>query len=78
MPKIDDIGPYRIFFYASDHEEPPHVHIRKERATAKFWLDPVRLQRSKHFRDHELREIQKIVEFNKIRFLELWNEYFAD
>ncbi len=76
MPTVDQIGPYRFFFYASDHGEPPHVHVRKENATAKFWLEPVRLQRSRHFRDHELRELQKLIEFNKLKYLETWNEYF--
>ena len=54
MPTVLREGPYRFFFYASDREEPPHVHVERDRQTAKFWLQPVRLQRSgglRPFRD---------------------------
>ena len=27
MPTALKIGPYRLFFYAGDREEPPHVHV---------------------------------------------------
>ena len=77
MPAIDDIGPYKLFFYSSEGDEPPHVHIRRDRATAKFWLNPVRLVRSRRFSDHELRELQKTVEKNQPRIIEVWNEHFG-
>jgi len=77
VPTIDDIGPYKLFFYSSEGREPPHVHIRRERATAKFWLDPVRLARSRRFSDHELRTLQRTVEENQPRILEAWNEHFS-
>jgi Domain of unknown function (DUF4160) len=77
MPTVDDIGPYKLFFYSSEGSERPHVHIRRERATAKFWLDPVRVARSRRFGDHELRSLQKLVEENRERILETWNEHFA-
>ena len=66
MPTIDDIGPYKFFFYSAEGSEPPHVHIRRERATAKFWLDPVRLSKSRRFSDHELRSMQKLVEKHRL------------
>ena len=62
LPKIDNIGPYKLFFYSSEGNEPPHVHVRRGRATAKFWLKPVRLARSRRFGDHELRSLQDTVE----------------
>ena len=51
-------GPYRFFFYASDREEPPHVHVERDRQTAKFWLQPVRLQRSGGLRPSEIRRVR--------------------
>jgi hypothetical protein len=78
MPTIAIIGPYRFFFYASDFVEPVHVHVRKDRAAAKFWLNPVILQRSKGFHDSELVKIQKIVEENSENFEGKWYEYFGD
>ena len=76
MPTIDDIGPYKFFFYSAEGAEPPHVHVRRDQSTAKFWLNPVRLARSRRFSDHELRTIQRLVEENKDRMLEAWNEHF--
>jgi hypothetical protein len=78
MPTIADIGPYKFFFYSAEGKEPPHVHIRRDRATAKLWLDPVRLARSRSFGDHELRAIQKLVVENRDRILEAWNEHFGN
>ena len=46
MPHKTSDGTYRFVFYASDWEEPPHVHVQRENRVGKFWLDPVRLERS--------------------------------
>jgi hypothetical protein len=77
MPTFADIGPYKLFFYSAEGREPAHVHIRRDRATAKLWLNPVRLARSRGFSDHELRTVQKMVEENRDRILEAWNEHFG-
>ena len=77
VPSIADIGPYKLFFYSSDGSEPRHVHVRSERATAKFWLNPVRLARSRRFGDHELRELERIIEENQQNILEAWNDHFS-
>ncbi len=62
VPLIADVGPYKLFFYSAEGSEPPHVHVRRDLATAKFWLGPVRLARSRGFSDHELRKIKRIIE----------------
>ncbi|MBO1225645.1 MAG: DUF4160 domain-containing protein [Candidatus Scalindua sediminis] len=77
MPTIAIIGSYRFFFYSSDRNEPSHIHVKKERFTAKFWLNPIRLQRSRGFSDHELIKIQKLIDENKEKFQEKWDEYFS-
>lgn len=41
-PTVFRSGPYRFFFFASDRNEPRHVHVGRERKAAKFWLSPVR------------------------------------
>ena len=42
MPTVPNIpGPYRVFFYSFDCQEPPHVHVQRERMVCKFWLTPV-------------------------------------
>lgn len=76
MPTIDDTGPYKLFFYSAEGNEPPHVHIRRDRSTAKFWLNPVRVAHSRRFSDHELNYLQKLIEEHKEKILEVWNEHF--
>jgi hypothetical protein len=78
MPTIFELGPYRFFFYANDLNEPPHIHVQRERFKAKFWLSPIRLQQSGGFSRNELYRIQKLVEENQERLLRGWNEYFVD
>lgn len=78
MPTVLRVGPYRFLFYAGDRNEPPHVHVERNDNIAKFWLDPVRLQRSGGFRPIEIQRIQRLVERNRERLLRSWNEYFND
>lgn len=78
MPTLLRIGPYRFFFYAGDYDEPPHVHVEREDGVAKFWLTPVRLQKSKRFSRSELNRIQKLVEENRAQLLRGWDAYFSD
>ena len=77
MPKLATVGPYRFFFYSNERGEPPHVHVRRDRKLAKFWLAQVQLADSKRFAAHELREIEQIVQDRAAEFLEAWNEYFG-
>jgi hypothetical protein len=65
MPTVLRSGPYRFHFYSGDGGEPPHIHIERDDREAKFWLDPVRYERSHGFRRKELRKIEKLVESNQ-------------
>jgi hypothetical protein len=76
MPTVLRSGPYRFFFYSGDRDEPPHVHVERDDGEAKFWLDPVRLERSHGFARREINDIQSIVEENQQHLLDRWNEYF--
>ena len=62
MPALLREGPYRFYFVSGDGNEPPHVHVRRDRGYAKFWLSPVPLQNSGHLKSHELSRIRRIVE----------------
>jgi hypothetical protein len=46
MPTVLRTGPYRFFFVSLDYNEPPHVHIKRENKIAKFWLEPISLQKA--------------------------------
>lgn len=76
MPTVLRHGPYRFFFYASDRDEPVHVHVERDDNGAKFWLDPVRLQSSGGFSRIELNQIERLVIEHQRHLLEAWNEYF--
>ena len=78
LPTVLRDGPYRLYFYSGDRDEPPHVHVERERSTAKFWLEPVRLDRSGGFGRAEIVRIQHIVEENAAILLRTWDEYFRD
>ncbi len=78
MPTVRTIGPYRFFFYSGDRDEPPHVHVERERNKAKFWLDLVRLEYSRGFGQAEINRIQGIVAENRAFFIRRWNEFFSD
>jgi hypothetical protein len=76
MPTVLWDGPYRFFFYSSDRNEPPHVHIEREGNIAKFWIDPVRLQSGGGLSRVEIGRIEKLVNEHQARLMEAWNEYF--
>jgi hypothetical protein len=78
MPTVLRVGPFRFFFYAGDGAEPPHVHVERNDGEAKFWLDPVRLERSRGFRRQEINRVRQLVEEHRERLLENWNEFFHD
>jgi Domain of unknown function (DUF4160) len=56
----------------------PHIHVERANNTAKFWLDPIRLQRSRRFRRNEINRIQKLIEEHREHLLRSWDEYFND
>ncbi len=77
MPTVLRYEAYRIYFYSHEPNEPPHVHIDRDNLSAKFWLNPVSLARNRGFGARELRQLEGIVQENRQRLLEAWNEYFG-
>ncbi|MCA1733665.1 MAG: DUF4160 domain-containing protein [Acidobacteria bacterium] len=76
-PTIYREGPYRFSFFANEGAEPPHVHVSRDSAQAKFWLEPsISLASAVGFSATELRRIQTICEEHRIHFLEVWREFF--
>ena len=76
MPTVLRVGPFRFFFYAGDGGEPPHVHVEHDDAEAKFWLDPVRLERSRGFSRKEIKRLGDLVGRHQRHLLESWDEFF--
>jgi hypothetical protein len=75
-PTVLRSGPYRFFFFASDRDEPPHVHVKREDKLAKFWLEPTRAAYNYGFSTREVKRIAVLVQENEIALLKAWNEYF--
>lgn len=78
MPTVMRLGGYRFFFYSADGAEPPHIHVERDDAIAKYWLSPVRLARSGRFGARDLRDVERLIVEHETRLLEAWNEYFGD
>jgi hypothetical protein len=71
---------YRFHFYSDEGEppEPVHIHVRKGRDNAKFWLYPeVRLAYNRGFSSREQSELARAVEENRDEIESAWNEHFS-
>jgi hypothetical protein len=77
MPTVLRTGPYSFLFFSSDRGEPAHIHVKRDKQIAKFWLEPVSLARNKGFKDHELNQINHLVMKYQQILLEAWHEYFG-
>jgi hypothetical protein len=79
MPTILRYKGYRLFFYSNegDPREPLHVHVRKGKNVAKFWLEPtVGVAESYGMTPSELRKLTKVVKDNAESIKRAWDEYF--
>jgi hypothetical protein len=77
MPTILRTDGFRFFFFSNEGEEPPHVHVERAEACAKFWLQPeVRLAWSIRFRQRDRTRLEKLVAKHQEFFLEKWDEHF--
>jgi hypothetical protein len=77
MPTVLQDGPYDFVFFSSDRGEPAHIHVKRDRDIAKFWLSPVSLAKNRGFKPHELRDIARRVIKHETVLLEAWHEYFG-
>jgi hypothetical protein len=77
MPTVLRSGPYRVYFYSHEPNEPPHVHVDRDDASAKFWLGPVALARSMGFGARELRTIEHLIAEHGVELLEVWHDYIG-
>jgi hypothetical protein len=75
-PTVLRRGPYRFLFFASDRNEPAHIHIAREGKAAKFWLAPVREEYNYGFGATEMNRIERLVREHEAIFLKAWHEYF--
>lgn len=77
MPTVYRHGPYAFVFFSSDQQEPPHVHVKRDQAIAKYWLEPISLAKNRGFKKPTLKEIAKLVEQFQPQLVEAWHDYFG-
>lgn len=77
MPTIFIFFGFRFMFYANEHL-PIHVHVIKGNAKAKFYVDPVKLEKNQGMKPAELKIIKAIIEDNKEIIIEHWMKFFND
>ena len=75
VPTILRSGPYRVYFHSHEPNEPPHVHVDRDRASCKMWLNPVALASSLGFKAAELRDIERLVSANRAMLVKAWEEF---
>jgi hypothetical protein len=79
MPRIPNIpGPYRLFFYSFDCNEPAHVHASRDRASCKFWLQPVELASNYGLSPRDLTAVRRIILEYHPQILESWREHCGE
>jgi len=52
--------------------------VEREESKAKFWLEPIRLEKSRGFSRAEIGRIERLVTENAVNLLRAWHEYFGD
>jgi hypothetical protein len=76
LPSIKGIsGPYRFFFLSFDCREPKHVHVERDAATCKFWLQPVTLASNSGFGVRELNRIRSLIHEHLEEMTHAWDEH---
>jgi len=79
MPTILQILGWRLYFYANENNEPPHVHARKGGIECKYWLNrdsyDIEEAFAYDFSPRDKRQIRKIIFDNFNYILERWDEF---
>ncbi|MGZ8256826.1 MAG: DUF4160 domain-containing protein [Gallionella sp.] len=76
MPTILRLLNWRFHFYSDEGVEPPHIHVDTGDGECKFWLEPIRLARSRNVSPVVLRRIESVVFERQAFFKEQWHEFF--
>jgi hypothetical protein len=71
-PQVHRVNGFSYVMYFNEGLEPPHVHVSKAEAKAKFWLSPVELCSARGFNPTQLKQIKRrLIDLNAY-FLEEW------
>ena len=77
MPTVLFIDGFIFFFYSSEGSEPPHIHVEKAGAKAKWWLVPeVRAAYVIGMKKRDFRRMTELVHEHQHTFIEAWEAHF--
>jgi hypothetical protein len=60
----------KYYNYSTGHD------IKRDRQLAKFWINPVSLEKNSGFKEHKLNQRAHLVEEYEETLLEAWDDYF--
>ena len=69
---------YVFFFYSNEGQEPMHIHVRRAGGFAKFWIEPLSLDRARGLKTKELVRAEELAVANTDLIKEKWNAVFGD
>jgi hypothetical protein len=77
MPVILRTGPYRVYFFSNEPDEPPHVHVDRDGRSVKLWLRPIQVARNDGFGEPELNRIRRRLKPYERQLVRAWYTYAA-
>ena len=76
MPVVLRESGFRFYFFSEEGNGPAHVHVDKGGASAKYWLDPIRLAANEGYKPADLKRIGQIIFEHQTELLRQWHDYF--
>ncbi len=77
MPEVFRVEGYVFFFYSNEGQEPIHVHVRRGGGFAKFWMEPLILDRARGLKTQELVRAEELAAERAGKIREKWHEVFG-
>ncbi len=80
MPRVFEWSGYRFHFFSNegDPREPVHIHVTRDRASAKFWVQPeVSVAYNRGFSAKVLSQLMSVIEDRTDEIESAWNDHFA-
>ena len=78
MPEVFRVEGYVFFFFSNEGQEPMHVHVRRGGGFAKFWMEPLSLDRARGLKTQELVRAEELAAGHAGEIKEKWLEVFGD
>jgi hypothetical protein len=75
MPTVFRQDGFRFFYYSSEGNEPPHIHVIGRGGEAKIWLLPIEISKVYALSLRDQKHVLEIVQNNVKLFLEKYEEW---